>query len=179
IKLRALPLPARHVPETVARPNKFGGVAQAAEGPGGCAFGCMAVVLGFVAMLLTNVLWPGSTDLGAVPNPWATLFFLLYVCEVLAFGAGVLFLVNGHRRMKHRKLGRRRTRAAHLAASYLLLAWWPQDNLYRLAAKHDWPQQALLVYLFNVPLMIAGLIVAVFLTRKPDDPFHFDPEDDA
>ncbi|MFF3618710.1 AMP-binding protein [Streptomyces sp. NPDC002467] len=175
----ALPLPARHVPETVARPNKFGGVAQAAEGPGGCAFGCMAVVLGFVAMLLTNVLWPGSTDLGAVPNPWATLFFLLYVCEVLAFGAGVLFLINGHRRMKHRKLGRRRTRAAHLAASYLLLAWWPQDNLYRLAAKHDWPQQALLVYLFNVPLMIAGLIVAVFLTRKPDDPFHFDPEDDA
>ncbi|MFJ8015601.1 class I adenylate-forming enzyme family protein [Streptomyces sp. NPDC096339] len=175
----ALPLPARHLPEGVARPSKFSGATGTAEGPGGCAFGCMAAVLGFVALLLTNVLWPGSTDLTGVPFPWAPLFFVLYLCEVLAFGAGVLFLINGHRRMKHRGLGPRRTRAAHLAVCYLLLAWWPQDNFYRLAAKHDWPQQALLVYTFNIPLMVAGLIVALFLARKPDDPFHFDPGEDT
>ncbi|MFC9292741.1 AMP-binding protein [Streptomyces sp. NPDC057011] len=175
----ALPLPARHDPEAVASPNKFSRATQAAGEPGGCVFGCGALLLGFVALMLTNVLWPGSTDLTGVPSPWASLFFLLYVCEVIAFGAGVLFLINGHRRMKHRNLSRWRTRAAHLAASYLLLAWWPQDNLYRLAGKHDWPQQALLVYLFNVPLMIAGLIVAVFLARKPDDPFHFDGQEEA
>ncbi|MFH7599663.1 hypothetical protein WDV06_31875 [Streptomyces racemochromogenes] len=51
--------------------------------------------------------------------------------------------------------------------AYLLMAWWPQDNLYRLAGKHDWPRQAALVYAFNVPLMIAGAVVALYLTRRP------------
>jgi hypothetical protein len=49
----------------------------------------------------------------------------------------------------------------------LLVSWWPQDNLYRLAAKDDWPQQATLVYVFNVTLMIAAAVVAVFATRPP------------
>ncbi|MFE6840639.1 hypothetical protein ACFVFI_38215 [Streptomyces sp. NPDC057705] len=61
--------------------------------------------------------------------------------------------------------------------SYLLLAWWPQDNLYRLAAKQDWPRQATLVYTFNIPLMIAGAVVAAYLVAKPADPFDFDEED--
>jgi hypothetical protein len=134
------------------------------------------VGLGFVAVLLTPMLWPGSTDLTAVPYPWAALFFLLYVFEWLAFGAGVVFLAAGHRRMERPGAGRARTRAAHLAAAYLLLAWWPQDNFYRLAAKNDWPQQAALVYAFNIPLMIAGLIVALHLIQRPD-PFDFGSEE--
>ncbi|HZX37397.1 MAG TPA: hypothetical protein VFF37_03500, partial [Streptomyces sp.] len=54
------------------------------------------------------------------------------------------------------------TTAAHLAIVWLLASWWPQDNLYRLAAKQDWPRQAALVYTFNVPLMIAAGVVAAW-----------------
>lgn len=57
--------------------------------------------------------------------------------------------------------------AAHLAVAYLLIAWWPQDNFYRLAAKQDWPRQAALVYTFNIPLMIAAFVVVRFLSWTP------------
>ncbi|MFJ6760397.1 AMP-binding protein [Streptomyces sp. NPDC091273] len=193
IRLRALPrnragqedraaLPLPILPAAAAkggggsRSGKYGG-APAGEGlPASCA-GCGGVVLGFVALILTNLLWPGSTDLSGVPQPWASLFAVLYLFECAAFGIGVVFLFGGRARMRSRGRGRRITAAAHVAVSYLLLAWWPQDNLYRLAAKQDWPRQAALVYTFNIPLMIAGAVVAAYLVAKPADPFDFDEED--
>ncbi|MEU6294182.1 AMP-binding protein [Streptomyces erythrochromogenes] len=176
----ALPLPTQPVSERPAlHGSKFARAAAHVGDPDGgrvVAAGCLTIVLAFLTLVLTDLVWPGSTDLSAVPQPWAALFFLLYVAESLAFGAGLAFLFTGHRLIERRERGRHpgRIRAVHLAASYLLLAWWPQDNAYRLAAKQDWPLQALLVYAFNIPLMIAGLVVAVHLARKPDSPFDFE-----
>ncbi|MCX4782230.1 AMP-binding protein [Streptomyces sp. NBC_01264] len=127
----------------------------------------LVLVAGFT-MILTLIFWPGSMDLTGVPNPYATLFFLLYLCECWAFAAGVWFLFAGRSRMRrHGGRGPRITAAAHLAIVYLLAAWWPQDNFYRLAAKQDWPRQAALVYAFNIPLMIAAGIVAVYAFLPP------------
>ncbi|WP_042802443.1 AMP-binding protein, partial [Streptomyces sp. C] len=160
--------------------GKYGGVRTAGAAgsqevlPLGSALGCGAPLLGLLALAFTSVIWPGSTDLTGVPNPWAALFWILYLCESLAFGAGVVFLFSGRGPMLAQRRGRGITAAAHLAIAYLLIAWWPQDNLYRLAAKQDWPRQAALVYAFNVPLMIAALVVAVYATRKPVSPFDFD-----
>ncbi|WP_046779998.1 AMP-binding protein [Streptomyces yangpuensis] len=176
----ALPLPTQPVSEQPAvYGSKFARAATGAGDPDAgrvVAAGCLTVVLSFLAFALTGVVWPGSTDLSAVPGPWAALFFLLYLAECVSFGAGLAFLFTGYRLMARRERGRppARIRAVHLAASYLLLAWWPQDNAYRLAAKQDWPLQALLVYAFNIPLMIAGLIVAAHLARKPDSPFDYE-----
>lgn len=125
----------------------------------------LAPIAALAAVLLTGVLWPGSTDLRAVPQPWAGLFTGLYVAEWLAFGLGVAFLVFGRGLMPSRGRSPVLTTAAHLAIGWLLVAWWPQDNLYRLAAKDDWPQQAALVYGFNVTLIVAALIVAIHATR--------------
>lgn len=160
--------------------GKYGGVRTAGTAgsqevvPLAFALGCGAPVLGLLARGFTGVIWPGSTDLTGVPGHWAMLFWILYLCESLAFGAGVMFLLNGRRPMLAQRRGRGITTAAHLAIAYLLIAWWPQDNLYRLAAKQDWPRQAALVYAFNVPLMVAALVVAVWATRKPVSPFDFD-----
>ncbi|GLX17190.1 AMP-binding protein [Streptomyces lavendulae] len=160
--------------------GKYGGVRTSGTAgsqevlPLGSALGCGAPLLGLLALAFTSVIWPGSTDLTGVPNPWAALFWILYLCESLAFGAGVVFLFSGRGPMLAQRRGRGITTAAHLAIAYLLIAWWPQDNLYRLAAKQDWPRQAALVYAFNVPLMIAALVVAIYATRKPVSPFDFD-----
>ncbi|MFI5762393.1 AMP-binding protein [Streptomyces sp. NPDC051563] len=136
----------------------------------------LTMVAAFV-MILTLILWPGSTDLTGVPNPYATMFFLLYMCECWAFAAGVWFLFAGRSRMRrHGRRGPRITAAAHLAIVYLLAAWWPQDNFYRLAAKRDWPQQAALVYAFNIPLMICAGIVAVYASRPPLGEFDVEPD---
>ncbi|MFJ5550897.1 AMP-binding protein [Streptomyces sp. NPDC093225] len=129
----------------------------------GCAFVPMAVLFG----LLTDVFWPGSTDLTYVPWQYAVLFRGLYAFECLAFTAGLLFLFTGRSRMQRTGRSPRLTTAAHLALVWLLASWWPQDNLYRLAAKNDWPLQAALVYTFNVPLMIAAAVVAVWATSPP------------
>ncbi|MFD5148248.1 AMP-binding protein [Streptomyces sp. NPDC058401] len=139
----------------------------------------LTLVAGFV-MILTLIFWPGSTDLTGIPNPYATMFFLLYMCECWAFAAGVWFLFAGRSRMRrHGRRGPRITAAAHLAIVYLLAAWWPQDNFYRLAAKQDWPQQAALVYAFNIPLMICAGIVAVYAYLPPLSAFDEEPEPDA
>ncbi|MEU6310984.1 AMP-binding protein [Streptomyces sp. NPDC047014] len=178
----ALPLPSQPGSGRPA-PNgvKFtpGAPTGALPDVGGLHAGCLTFVLALAALVFTNVVWPGSTDLSAVPNPWAALFVVLYLAECLSFGAGIAFLLTGYRRMVRRERDRPGgwTRAAHLATSYLLLAWWPQDNAYRLAAKHDWPLQALLVYAFNIPLMIAAFVVARHLTRRPASPFDFEDRD--
>ncbi|MEW1639739.1 AMP-binding protein [Streptomyces sp. NPDC093801] len=163
-------------PEPAPRPARSGKYGSAAGGelPGCFGFGCAAVPLTVLALLVTDLIWPGSTDLTGVPGPWSFLFSVLYFFECAAFAAGLLFLGAGRKRMRRPGPGRRWTAAAHLAVAYLLMAWWPQDNLYRLAAKHDWPRQAALVYAFNVPLMVAGLVVALYLTRRPASPFDFD-----
>ncbi|MER5874088.1 AMP-binding protein [Streptomyces sp. NPDC002044] len=168
----ALPKPAQGVPGIPARSaGKYGGAVGDADLSLTCVVVCAAVALGLVARVLTDVLWPGSTDLTGVPQPWAFLFGVLYLIECLAFGVGVVFLFEGRGRMLARGGGRALTTAAHLALVYLLVAWWPQDNLYRLAAKQDWPRQAALVYVFNVPLMIAAVVVACHAARRRTDAF--------
>ncbi|MFG2714682.1 AMP-binding protein [Streptomyces goshikiensis] len=139
----------------------------------GCG-AALAVAAGLIFFVLSKIFWPGATDLSGVPGPWAFLFFVLYLFEGAAFAAGLAFLVWGRAPMLRQGHGRGITNAAHLAVVYLLVAWWPQDNFYRLADKRDWPVQAALVYAFNVPLMVAGAVVACYLTRKPASPFDFD-----
>ncbi|MCY0920971.1 AMP-binding protein [Streptomyces sp. H27-G5] len=173
----ALPRPPR-LTDPAAPVRRAGGKYSPATGgsefPIGCAIGCGSLVLGVMALIFTDVIWSGSTELAGIPAPWAPLFFVLYLCECLAFGAGLMFLFSGRPRMREQGRGAGLTTAAHLAVVYLLVAWWPQDNLYRLAAKHDWPRQAALVYAFNIPLMIAGAVVVAYLIRKPASAFDFD-----
>ncbi|MET7711553.1 AMP-binding protein [Streptomyces sp. NPDC005407] len=122
----------------------------------------VALPVAIMSFFFTDVIWPGSTDLSLVPDPWAWFFRGLYLAESLALAAGVGFLIGGRRLMSSRGRPRGLTTAAHLAIVWLLASWWPQDNLYRLAAKQDWPRQAALVYTFNVPLMIAAGVVAAW-----------------
>lgn len=126
----------------------------------------LAGITALAAFLMTDVVWPGSTDLSLVPQPWAGLFTGLYVAECLAFGAGVGFLFVGRGRLA--RLGRPPglTTLAHLAIVWLLVAWWPQDNSYRLTAKTDWGHQAALVYGFNVTLMLAAGVLVLFAIRE-------------
>ncbi|WP_349637105.1 AMP-binding protein [Streptomyces sp. RerS4] len=149
--------------------SKYGGRARSKTGPmaWGWGIGILLIPLVPIVMLATFFLWPGSTDLTGVPAPWRHLFLLLYFFESLAFLYGLAFLLWGKKSLKARGRGKGMTTAAHLALSYLLIAWWPQDNLYRLAAKTDWSRQAALVYTFNVPLMIAAILVIRFVTWSP------------
>lgn len=125
----------------------------------------LALFIALVAFLMTDSFWPGSTDVSAVPKPWAGLFRWLYVVECLSFGLGISFLFFGHGRLTRRGRPPWLTTLTHLSIVWLLAAWWPQDNFYRLATKTDWGRQAALVYGFNITLMIAAAVLVAFAVR--------------
>lgn len=163
----ALPLP-------VLREHAAGGKGGARpqrDGPDGATAAGVAggtLFFAFLAFVLTDVFWPRSTELSGVPQPWATFFFILYVCECLSFGLGIAFLVYGPGLMARRGRPRWLTALAYPAVAWLLTAWWPQDNFYRLAAKTDWPRQTALVYVFNISLMVAAAVVAAYVAGPGD-----------
>ncbi|MFJ9031361.1 AMP-binding protein [Streptomyces sp. NPDC102274] len=159
-----LPLPP--IPGAARASGKSGAGDDTKEGAIAALVGVCA---GFFAAVFTSVIFPGATDVTGVPGPWNVLFVLLYMAEWLAFAIGMGFLAVGRGLMLQRSESRGLTTAAHLAIVYLLVAWWPQDNLYRLADKTDWPRQAALIYTFNVPLMIAALIVMIWVVASLPD----------
>lgn len=127
----------------------------------------LTLLFGGLAAALTDPLWPHSTDLSLTPSPWSGWFRLLYVCEWLSFGAGMAFLALGWRTIARHGRPPGRSAAAYLSTAWLLAAWWPQDNWYRITSVTDWAAQAGLVYGFNITLMIAaGVLVWFFASMK-------------
>ncbi|MEO3974546.1 AMP-binding protein [Streptomyces sp. CAU 1734] len=169
----ALIRPPVRPPGTPGGTRRYSGKGGGSLAPGEAGIGlgaAIALPLALVAFVITDEIWPGSTDLSAVPSPWAGLFRVLYAFECLALGAGLAFLAGGWYPMARRGGPRPLTAAAFAGIGWLLVSWWPQDNLYRLAAKQDWERQAALVYAFNIPLMIAAAVVAVWAVRTGPGP---------
>ncbi|MFD8788272.1 amino acid adenylation domain-containing protein [Kitasatospora sp. NPDC059599] len=174
----ALPLPAP--PEHTAprsakagsRSGKGGGKAGGA-GSGdsrfvnGCAAVFCTVLFAAGAWAATYALFPGATDVSGVPAPYDSLFRLLYLCENLAFGAGVVYLASGFEAVQRLGRPRRLSVLTHLSITWLLVNWCPQDNLYRLTRATDWPREAALVFAFNIPLMLAALVLVRFVVWRP------------
>ncbi|MEV0535709.1 amino acid adenylation domain-containing protein [Kitasatospora sp. NPDC050463] len=133
----------------------------------GCGWAFLALPFALAAWLLTDSFWPGSTDLSAVPDTYSGWFRILYLAEWVSFGLGAAFLVAGPAVIARYGRPPGLSIAAHLSVFWLLASWWPQDNLYRTSSPTDWPRQAVLVYVFNIALMAAALIVARFLAWRP------------
>ncbi|MFJ9841548.1 amino acid adenylation domain-containing protein [Kitasatospora sp. NPDC101155] len=169
-----LPAPPKH---TAPRSAKAGGSRKGGGKAGGGAnnttevTGCLALFITVVTTILTRALtdnfFPGSTDLSAVPPEYHFWFGLLYFCECAAFGTGLAFLFLGLPAVLRQGRSLRLSLLTHFSVFWLLASWWPQDNLYRLAKPTDWPRQTALVYVFNIPLMLAAVVVVIFLLQKP------------
>lgn len=172
----ALPLPAppQHTAPRSAKAGgsrkgggKAGGGASPTPGSLGC--GVIAVLLfgTFLAWVFTAAFFKGATDLSAVPSGYHFWFELLYLCENLAFGAGMSFLFFGLPSILRQGRSLTLSLLTYFSVFWLLASWWPQDNLYRLTAATDWTRETVLVYLFNIPLMLAAVVVVTFLLRRP------------
>ncbi|MET8543774.1 hypothetical protein ABZW03_24440, partial [Kitasatospora sp. NPDC004799] len=147
--------------------GKAGGGGGAADESLGCVAALLVAVGALFAWMSTDAFFPGATDLTAVPPGYRVGFRLLYLCENLAFGAGLSFLVLGFPAVLRQGRSFGLSLLAHLSVGWLLVSWWPQDNLYRLTAATDWPRQTAMVFVFNVPLMLAAVVLVAFFLRKP------------
>jgi hypothetical protein len=168
LDVAALPLPVLGGVERGGKGGRRHGPARSVST--GAVLLATTAACGLVALLLTTVVWPGATDLSAVPQPWATAFLGLYVAECLAFGLGIGFLLFGRPLLADQGRAPALSGLAHLALAWLLIAWWPQDNLYRLTARTDWQAQAALAYGFNVTMMIAAAILVAFAVSGRREP---------
>ncbi|MFI9363442.1 amino acid adenylation domain-containing protein [Kitasatospora sp. NPDC053057] len=171
----ALPLPAPPA-HTGPRSAKAGGSRKGGGKAGGGipdkdVTGCFALFITVAATLVsratTDHFFPGSTDLSGVPSGYHFWFGLLYWGECAAFGAGLAFFFTGLPALLRQGRSLRLSLLTHLSVFWLLASWWPQDNLYRLTSATDWPRETAMIYVFNIPLMLAAVVVVVFLLRKP------------
>jgi len=126
-------------------------------------------IVGFAAaigaFLSGRFFWPPHST---VPQPTdAQVPFLigLSVAEAIALGIGVVFLLSGWQFVQRITALPPWVRwASYLSVAWLLVSWWPHDNLHIHHALDMWPLITL-EYVFHVSLMVAGAILAYAFYR--------------
>lgn len=119
-----------------------------------------------VSQALTPVFWPMAT--GGMPMPSASqlpFFIVLSLAESVTFGIGLAFLLFGRKLViKTAAASQKLAWAVYLSIGWLLISWWPHDNLHRVNGEN---MQGLLYieYGFHLTLMIAGLVLAYAFFR--------------
>jgi hypothetical protein len=119
----------------------------------------VTALFGVPAFLLGPVIWPPAAG-GPEPSAGQLPFFIvLFAIEALAFGLGISFLAFGLPLVHKAASGSRlRAWAMYLSIGWLLVSWWPHDNLHI----HTGSLQGLLYieYGFHMTLMLSGLVLA-------------------
>lgn len=125
----------------------------------------VAVIGAIATLALGRAIWPDPAGAATPPSDLLPLFVALSILEGLAFGAGLAFLLFGMAPLRRLGAGAALTWAAYLSISFMLLSWWPHDNLHRVLGHADFAGLAWIEYLFHVPLMAGAAITAAFFLR--------------
>jgi hypothetical protein len=126
----------------------------------------LTVVIAIAAFLVGPVLWP-MADHGSAPTGAQLPFFILVsALEALAFGFGIAFLIYGWKWMKPvADQSRKVALVIYLCAAWLLVSWWPHDNMHIAHDMADWWGLIRIEYMFHVTLIIAGAGLAWAFTK--------------
>jgi hypothetical protein len=121
----------------------------------------ITILFGVPAFVLGPVIWPPAAhgpELSAAQLPFAIAIFAI---EALAFGLGVSFLALGLPVIRRVADGSRaRAWAMYLSIGWLLVSWWPHDNLHMHVGED--PQGLLfLTYGFHLTLLLSGFVLAL------------------
>src|SRR5215203_2893869 len=122
----------------------------------------LTAICALPAMVLGRIIWPPALDSPVPSSGQMPFFIILAACEALAFGLGVSFLAFGLslvRRLRAAGLPRWLALVTYLSAGWLLVSWWPHDNLH-IHTGEDLQGLLYIEYGFHVTLMVAGGIVA-------------------
>lgn len=126
--------------------------------------GIITFVVAIPAFLTGRLIWPPTPDISPTA---AQLPYLigLSVFDALSFGLGIAFLILAWPLVKAAAPGeKKRTVLAYLATAWLLVNWWPHDNLHI----HNGLRVDGLIHIdygFHVTLMAAAFVVMNFFLR--------------
>ena len=112
------------------------------------------------AFLLGPVIWPPAAG-GPEPSAGQLPFFVvLFAIEALAFGLGISFLAFGLPLVRKAAGGSRlRAWAMYLSIGWLLVSWWPHENLH-FHSGMDLQGLLYIEYGFHMTLILSGLVLA-------------------
>jgi hypothetical protein len=91
-------------------------------------------------------------------------YIVVGLVESFAFGLGVAFLIFGGRMFNSLGQGSGLTLLTYLSIGWLLINWWPHDNLHRVV-RFDFGRLIWIEYGFHVTLIAASACVAYFFVR--------------
>ena len=132
----------------------------------------ITILIGAPALPLGRIIWTPSPD----ANPTAAqkpFFIFLSVVEALLLGLGVAFIIFGWKLVKNSSQQKRAlTLWAYVSLAWLLVSWWPHDNLHIHNAMN---MQGLLYieYGFHMTLVIASLILTYYFIDALKSAGHF------
>ena len=120
----------------------------------------ITLIIGIIAFMLGPVLWSNAPDM-VLPNSQQLPFLIfLSVIESLLFGYAIAFIIFYAPLLnKVKQRTRNRNILAFISLVWLLISWWPHDNLHRHIGM-DWNGLIFLEYGFHLTLIIASLILA-------------------
>lgn len=125
----------------------------------------LTILIGLPAFFLGRIIWPDSAEMPMLTGMQTGFFGFLALTQSLLLGFGVAFLVASFkfiRGMDNSLRGRSWLGAASLI--WLMISWWPHDNLHRTNGMNVWGLIAI-DYGFHLTLIIATLVLAyVFLS---------------
>src|SRR3989338_6669344 len=119
----------------------------------------LAIIFAAISFPLSRIIWPDPVGMVG-PEPQLIPFFIvLSILESVALGVGMVILISYFSEGK-------KNMWTFLAAVWLLISWWPHDNLHRVNGDSNFFGLLMIEYGFHITLMISGLILATFVVRK-------------
>lgn len=128
----------------------------------------ITILVGIPAFLLGPVIWPPSPDIHPTQAQMPYLMVLSAI-EALVFGFGIAFILFGRRLVRRVARGRGRAAGAMYGSlAWLLISWWPHDNLHIHNALYLNGLIAI-EYAFHFTVILAGLVLtySFFALFKP------------
>ncbi|MEP7162366.1 MAG: hypothetical protein ABI747_01215 [Candidatus Moraniibacteriota bacterium] len=117
------------------------------------------------ALAFGRTLWPDAPDIMQPTAGQFPFFVGVAVIEALSFGIGMSFLLFGWSLVQKAKATEPGKMALFLSITWLLISWWPHDNMHRHNGM-DTGGLLVIEYLFHVTLIIAAGIVAWYFWKS-------------
>ena len=108
---------------------------------------------------LGQSIWPAQEMATTPSEAQVTGFILVSLFASIVFGLGVSFLLLGYPAVRRRVGSTPHAVATFVAIAWILVSWFPHDNLHMFVGEDPGGILALLVG-FHVTLMVSGLVLA-------------------
>jgi hypothetical protein len=126
----------------------------------------VTVMLAIVTFILGRIIWPDPMGMMGPAPELIPGFMFISAWESIAFGIGASFFIFGlpyvKKTMPENKKG---AMAALISLTWLLVSWWPHDNMHRVNGMENFTGLLRIEFMFHFTLIIASYFVMSYFWR--------------